>query len=358
MDPKPYAKCFRVGTGWNETNAIANFTLAEDAPSENSTMNVNGVSEAVVTQAFFADRALWVQTELIPGADMPDCLPNGTAPSSGCDYDELFAAPPPPAIPANLSAQSTDAFVVENTMASDPTTALVIEGHYALGFTTYAADVSGFSPSWGLVEIDAFPDAAALRPLAVHPAWLLAAWSVAPGGNVPWSRAAARPVQLTTSNLHTTLATDAGRIASNGSDYDQILWSLAALNVGLQTASLVPYSHTDPRTDGLSTAADDPLHPQLWNNVRRQVWAFGLDTRTAKLAVACMGVAVALVLARSALMLATRARHRDPPEMMVAAMKHTPRGEFEAAGNSQMRMERVRFEIRDDAREHIHFAKR
>ena len=359
-DPKPWAKCFRVGTGWNATNALANFTFARDSPSLNSSLNANDLVDPVVTNAFFADKSAWVQTALIPGVDMPPCLPNGTAPTdrSDCDYDKFFSAPVPDVIPDNRTFTSTDSFVVENTLRSDPALALMTEAHYSLGFTTYAADVSGFSPNWGIVEIDSFPDRSALTPLAVHPAWYLAAWSVADGANVGWARPSARQVQLTTQNLHDTLKSRGHHIASNGSDYDQILWAYTAINAGLQTASLLPYTFTDPSVDGLSFSKDDGLRPQLWNNVRRQVWSFGLDSRTSKLSVGVVFVAVALVALRSALMVVTRTKHREPGEMLIAAMKHSPRGEFETAMASQMRMERVRFGIQDDRYENIHFAKR
>ena len=355
---KPYAKCFRVGTGWNETNGIERFAVGHDSPPIDSPLNGNDITDQVNTTVYYADRAAWVQTTLVPDHDMPHCFPNGTAPKD-CDYDKLFSDPVPAAIPKNLTEQALNSFVIEQNVANDSTLTLMVEGHYSLGFTTYSADVSSFSPMWGLINIDSFPDPndpSEMRPLAVHPSWLLAAWSVGRNRNVPYTRVSARQLQLTSTRLHRKMA-GTGVLFRNASDYDQVLWNFIAMNTGLQAASLIPYETTDPKSDGLTTKADDPVTPLLWYNVRRQVWGFNMDSRTAKLAVGVMGVAVILVLLRTVLMLATRIRHREIPELLIAAMKHHPRGEFEVAGEQPRQMERVRFEIKDDVREHIHFRK-
>ena len=154
---EPWAKCFRVGTGWNATNAYVSFTLGKDNPYLNSTKNDSNILNPTVQKAFYSDKATWVQTNLEPG-DMPPCLPNGTAPTDkDCDYNAMFTAPVPSVIPQNLTNQTYDSFVVENSMLSDPSIALVIDAHYTYGFTTYAADVSAFSTSWGVVEIGQCP---------------------------------------------------------------------------------------------------------------------------------------------------------------------------------------------------------
>ena len=353
---EPYAKCYRVGTGWNATNAVATFTVGQDSPPLNSTLNKSNLTDTVLTRTYFADKAMWQQTILEPGNDMPPCLPNGTAPTNqDCDYDAMFNSPPPAAIPQNATFQTANNFIIENTLATDPSIAIMVEGHYSLGFATYTADVSGFSPSWGVVQIDSFPDPASVTPLVVHPSWLLAAWSVRNGSNVPYTRVSARQLQLTMANLHRSLA-NASHVAADVDD-DVYLWQLIVWSAGLQAASLVPFATTDPQSDDLPYDWDDPVHPSLASWVRRQVWSFGLDTRTAKLAVIVLGVAIVLVLLRTALMLWTRTRLRDLPELMIAAMRHTPRGEFQAAEGSQMRMERMRFQIEDSPAEHIHFRK-
>ena len=343
-----YAKCFRAGTGWNSSNALSQFTVGQDEQLDDSSV------EVVVTNAYHSDKAVMIKSTFTPGVDIPACLPNGTLPSSNdCDWDTFFSQTPAAGLPSNMTDELTNSFIIENTVSTDPAIRLVIEVFLYVGFTTYSTDASIYDPSWGIATIDTFPTN--LKPMTLNSAWLLAAWSTNNDTNVSVWRISSRQLQKTISNLHATLAKN--HIIPDD-DLDNLYWYLLSFYTALQAASLVNFDTTDPNSDGLNLAPDDSTHPQLWKQVRRQVWAYGYDSRTSKLGIAVLIVGILCTITRSILALWTRTRLRSPVELLVAAMKHHPRGEFDLAGNSEIKMSRVRFEIQDNKHDRIFFTKR
>ena len=343
-----YAKCFRAGTGWNSSNAISQFTVGLDEVADDPTF------EVVTTNAYRSDKAMYIKSTFTPGVDVPPCLPNGTVPNSvACDWDSMFSQPPPVGLPSNLTSEMTNSFIIENTVSTDPAIRLVIEMFLSVGFAAYTTDASIYDSSWGAVTIDVFPSDP--QPIVMNSAWLLAAWSASNDTNISVWRISARQLQKTISNLHSTLVENS--IVSSD-DQNLLYWYLLSINSGLQAASFINFDTTDPSTDGLALGQDDPIRPTLWTRVRRQVWAYGTDSRTSKLGIAVLAVGIVCTLARSILALVTRIRLRSPVELMVAAMKHHPRGEFDLAGSSEMKMARVRFNIQDNKHDHIFFTKK
>ena len=349
-----YVKCFRVGEGWNSSNTLSTFTAGAEQNMNDSSI------EVVQVNAYASDKAVYFKSSFTPDVVMQPCLPNGTVPSDlYCDWDALFARDPPAGIPANMTNQTRNAFIFENGVMDDPSAKLVVEAYLSVGFATYSVDTAESSPTRGMVQIDRFPEQDEIRPIIMNSAWLLASWSVSDGSDAQWWRISTRQLQHTISRLHAFLVSDEGLSEDNlDTNLDLLYWYLLSLNSGLEAASLLPWSLTDPDVDGLRLAADDRARPTLGRNLRRQVWAYGLETRSSKLGVAVLLAGIVCVVARVLLAVLTRVRHRSPAEILIAGMKHRPRGEFDAAGHSARLMERVRFEMRDDSDYHMHFAKR
>ena len=351
-----YAKCLRAGTGWADSNAVSQFEVGTDMETDARAVNSSSFFEAVITNAYYSDKAMLVKSTFTPGLDVPPCLPNGTVPSSvECNWDSMFSQAPPKGVPSNITSKLTNSFIVESTVSTDPALRTVAEMFMSQGFATYSTDASIYDSSWGVVNIDVFPTADKLKPIVMNSAWFLAAWSINNHTILSDWRISARQLETTVSNLHWFLATD--QIIPLD-DPNVFYWYLLTLNSGLQAASLINFNMTDPATDNLALDKNDATHPQIWRQVRRQVWAYGIDSRTSKLGLAVLAVGIICTIARTILALFTRIRLRSPVELLVAAMKHTPRGEFDLAGNSEVKMSRVRFEIQDNKHDRIFFTKR
>ena len=350
-DTHPVAKCQREGVGWNSSNALNSFsvgTLASGQPDPDAAV--------IITNAYFSDKAAFVVLDYSSDDPFPQCLPNGTVPSNVvCDFDKMFSDPPPAGLKPNITSLASNALILEHQLEGDPDLTMMMEAYMSVGVALYTTDVSNasYSASFGDVDIDQFPDQT--NPIIVDSAWYLAAWSVNNGGDIPWIRESGRQLQITMTAIYNTIA-DIGY--ANYSSGDNWYWRHLQTNALLQTASMLSWSYTDPSTDGLNLAQNDQYEPQLYNNVRRQVWAYGLDSRTSILGVVVLSIGILSAMARTVLSIFTRIKHRSPVEVLVAALKHEPRREFDAAGHSERKMAKIRFEIQDDVHDEIFFTKR
>ena len=249
--------------------------------------------------------------------------------------------------------QRTNAFIVENASMNDTSLGFIFESYLEVGFTTYAVDVtnSSYSSSFGVVQINDLPDLSETVPVAMNSSWYLAAWSVKDDYDVSYYRWPAQALQGTIINLY-------NEVMQNGTvDYDGIdFWNWLELGsyTVLQAASLLPYNYTNPNTDGFS---DDSFHPQFAKNAVRQVYTFGLNSRTSILGVVVTTIGIMVAMARAILGVWARVRHREPIELLVAAMKHEHKSEFEGCGTSEQKMAKIRFGIHDDMEEKIKFTK-
>ena len=346
-----YAKCFRAGTGWNSSSVISQFTTG----TTDSGWIAPPAPEPIISTSFFSDNATFVLSDWSTGnLKMPPCFPNGTLPAnSNCDWDTLFSAAPPAGMPANTT-QRSNAFIVENANMNDTSIGFVFESYIEVGFTTYAVDVtnSSFSSSFGVVQINDLPDLSQTVPVAMNSSWYLATWSVKDGYDVSYFRWPARALQQTIMDLYDQVVQD-GTVDYDGIDYLN-WWQLGSYSV-LQAASLLPYNTTNPNTDGVSDS--DSFHPQFAKNAVRQVYTFGLNSRTSILGVTVLGFGIIIAMIRAIIGVWARVRHREPIELLVAAMKHEHKSEFDGCGTSEQRMAKIRFGIHDDMEEKIKFTK-
>ena len=347
-----YAKCFRAGTGWNSSSTISTFnvgTVASGRPEDNYTM-------PVVTRSFFSDRSAFIANDINTGNITDPCFPNGTVSSTAnCNYEKIFTDPIPKSIPANYSAV-TNAFIVENYVMNDTSLSFISENYLGVGFSTYAVDVTNetSSSSFGVVQINALP--ITTTPVVMDSSWFQAAWSVNNGEDVSWLRFSPRKLQLTIQNLYRQVSRSPWEI--DMTMYDQVFWSQLNSYSLLEAASLLPYNYTDPASDGLKTAFDDAQHPQLAKNANRQVYAFGIDSRTSIVGVVVTSLGCVIAVARAVVGVWSRIRHREPIEILVSAMKHESRAEFEGIEHSETKIAKVRFGIHDNTHDQLLFHKK
>lgn len=73
-----------------------------------------------------------------------------------------------------------------------------------------------------------------------------------------------------------------------------------------------------------------------------------MGSRTSYLGASVGLLGCAVVLAQVILGFVDRRRYRSPTQLLVAALEHAPRGEFEGKGHNEVAMAGVRFHIQDD----------
>ena len=113
----------------------------------------------------------------------------------------------------------------------------------------------------------------------------------------------------------------------------------------------VPSASTD-----LTALTEDRLHPVLSFNVRRQVWGYGIDSRTHVLGTIVFILGILVVCVRTILILVTRYRERSPTELMVAAMKYQMgKDVFEGMENNEIGMSKAKFRMWEDEKDEICF---
>lgn len=112
----------------------------------------------------------------------------------------------------------------------------------------------------------------------------------------------------------------------------------------MQTLSVVEYNTTissDPAKAGSNT------NPWLYRTANMYVWAFGMGSRTSYLGVVVAIAGVLVVLVQFVLGLVDRRRYRSVTQLLVAALEHSPQGEFDGQEHNEKEMARVRFHIQD-----------
>ena len=93
----------------------------------------------------------------------------------------------------------------------------------------------------------------------------------------------------------------------------------------------------------------NPERPILTRNGRMYVWAYGLGSRTSYLGTVVALAGALIVVWQFVLGFVDRRRYRSPTQLVVAALEHSPRGEFEGKQHDEKEMARVRFHIKDDS---------
>jgi hypothetical protein len=306
------AKCIPWGSSWNAahiTQAYANF-LVED-------FSIN--QDNLPVQIFMTDRVAYIDSNTKPG-----CFTNGLINDNGtCDWNEIFSDNcNSPELGNTCVSQQTFEYYVPSLANSAINRNLTFfrwcHTSYTLGFATYILNPSSINNLLNLVEIDISNEA--VRPLEVHPDWILAAWAVDRNGSVHKSRLAA-----------TALISSFVKATNYTVSYPQAvpLYLLDFTGVHrsalIQAASMMTYSFIDAATV-FSVPTDRKQHPRLKVWVSGQLWKFGLGSRSSKFGAAVMIAGCVIVLLRTIF-------HRwdvpSPVELIVEALRYENGGEFD-----------------------------
>ena len=177
-DDPSYTKCLKLGTGWDSTYEIANFTVFGD-------------SSFALVQVYFSDKATYLSKDLDP--DLLDaCGVNSSLTGSKrCPWDTIFDDDH---LSGDMNNLRTNLITVEVTMpVGYPYDYFVLEAVTYAYNATYTLDTSPVSNPNYMVQIDGVPDpqAVGMEPVAVDPDWLLAAWSVDYDGELYSNRSVA-----------------------------------------------------------------------------------------------------------------------------------------------------------------------
>lgn len=219
-------------------------------------------------------------------------------------------------------------------------TTLVVDFVTFAGFTTYSLDSSLVSNPTSFVATGDLPSNAST--ILVDPSWYLAAWATEEGASVQSNRTSSILLQSVMQ-----WQWNSGRLRNVDRAWDNWLnQQYVALIPILQTVSLLDFS-TTPVTD-VKADSKDTDHPILQRRAQMYVWAYGVTSRTAELGVAVAIAGCLVVVWFFILGFTDRRRYRSPTQLVVAALEHSPRGEFVGRGHDEVAMARVRFHIRDN----------
>ncbi|KAL8696787.1 MAG: hypothetical protein Q9201_007477 [Fulgogasparrea decipioides] len=326
-----YTKCLRLGLGNTDTKYYSQFYL----------QNVQKDSERPKTGVgvYYADKAMYYNDTEDFGSGIRDCVNNDTA--YLCDWDKIFSTP----LPIELRNTSTNVGVISYGIPGENNTdARVYCDHVTyLSFPTYSVDTSTRSNPQNLVILNNLPqiqdDAI---PLAVHPDWFLAAWSVDREMALDGNRQIVKELKRVLPSIYDGSSSEADL-------YEFLLMHIYALG---QSLSMVNFYWDEPAAAPASKQARaaedrDNLHPVFHTFATIHVWAYGLSGRTSKLGVAVVGLGSVLVLLRVALGIFTGVQERSTVEVLRAAFEHRHEGEFDGL-EEESHLAKVRYQVVDD----------
>ncbi|KAK5174658.1 uncharacterized protein LTR77_001740 [Saxophila tyrrhenica] len=323
-----YTRCIRTGSGWSSENKKAQFFT--DQIYNNATGNTDpGVDITVYT----SDKAAYFKDGKRPSWIPAPCLSVGRLLNNTiCPWERIFTADEDSDVFNRTQHSVTVEFYMGNG-SSD--THFVVDFVPYYDFTMYSLNANPVSNPAKLVQTADLPVHNALS-FAMDPNWYVAAWSTSEQGSLFANR-------TTTQLLQNTMQSQLQN-PSNDWIYNQN-YDYLALIPTLQALSLIDYS-TAPVDSHINTK--DPARPILSRWAQMYVWSYGIGSRTSELGVAVAIAGCLVVLWQVVLGLADRRRYRSPTQLVVAALEHSPRGEFEGKGHNEVEMARVRFHIRDN----------
>lgn len=208
-----------------------------------------------------------------------------------------------------------------------------------LNFTSYQLDASPLTNPTILATTQKLPLYG--TPIHIDPTWMLAAWTVDNHGILPSDR---------TATIETVRTLDRYRVL-NLSDTDQFhilsdrLNYISLLPV-VQALSLIDFtSKAHGSVKAARQAAKEPSQPHLTRRAHIFVWAYGLDSRTAKIGTAVVIVGIVVVLVQVVLGFVDRRRRVSLMQLIVAALEHVPTGEVRGVGAREDEVARTRFRV-------------
>jgi len=337
-----FTKCVRVGSGWSDLNEVTGFAIAGEY---DDTMSVT--SPGVGFSIFSSDKAQFFPNNTFPSWLPPDCLVDGQVPSTTvyCDWEKLFQTETDTYL--YNRTQNVTTIEMSYTNTSDLlTSTLTVDFVAFLNFTTYELDASLLTNPVALATTQALPQSG--TSIHVHPAWMLAAWTVDKYGALKPNRTATKEVLQTMRRLNSYY--------SDNKSVDPI--DLAS---HISYISLLPISHALSMIDynttahnstkaaiAIAQAALDPAHPHLTRRARLYAWAYGINGRTSRWGAAVAIIGILIVLAQTALGFVDRRKPPSLDQLLVAALEYVPRDDFQqGAGRHDDEVAKVHFLVQE-----------
>ncbi|CEL10401.1 hypothetical protein ASPCAL13521 [Aspergillus calidoustus] len=298
--PNPdQGRCIRWGSGWKESpqTTSVEFTMP----------NITDAEYDLTVTIYATPMARWV---LYP------CWADGS-----CPWDQIFEEPAAP----NEFNISGPQLTYIYSMPEHTTSTVWCYNVAHLGFADYTLDPNPLTNYLGLVQLSilnghpsADPKSNNRAVATVHPDWVLAAWSVSPGGEISPTRGSIG--RFSEAFLEATAPEREGeRINLMFSSVHT--WSSAQVLsfINYDTATI---SSAQERGEQEQRVKDDPLLQSFlpsWATV--QVWKFGIESRTSILGVVIMTTGVVIVLLTTILWIEPP---KTPTGLVVGALLHSP----------------------------------
>ncbi|KAL9064466.1 MAG: hypothetical protein Q9157_007824 [Trypethelium eluteriae] len=341
-----YTKCFRAGQGWNETNKLYEFSLP---PISNNATTESFSAGRTAVSVYFSDKAVYFNETTDFGSGIAACYSDSRAnngqSAASCDWDKIFNTD----MPGFLQNSSNSVLNTEYYLASAASTKsplrVYCDATAILNFTTYSIDPTLTANPALTVQVAGFPDGAANGSnVVLDPSWLLAAWSVNPNSTVSSNRSMTFNLQR---NIQSWSNVNLTNDIWNNFTYSNNQNEFTDLNYAplLQALTMINYDFTnitDPT--GVKCSGDSSI---LCSTIVVQVWAYGINTRTAILGVVVSILGILVVFARLILGIIYRSKPECSEfELLVGALEHQNQGEFEGLHHEKDEG-RVRYQILD-----------
>lgn len=324
-----YTKCMQVGSGWGELNKKASFGVFGKYDESDEQKVTPGVNVTI----YSSEKVAYLPNGTLPSWLPPVCLSNSTKlNSTHCDWTRLFTVDPEsPMVNRSVNINTIEYLTYDGESSAN----FVVDFAPVLAFTNYSLDPSPFTNPTLFVKNSDLPNWG--KSVHIDPSWILAAFAADSDGMLHTNRTMTNLLveQMLVIFKNQTLSID---------DTESNLASAALLPI-YQTLSLVDHS-TKFRTE--TDQVVDVDHPLLQRHARMSVWAYKLGSRTSYMGAAVGILGCVVVIAQAILGFIDRRRYRSPTQLLVAALEHAPRGEFEGKQHDEKAMASVRFHIQDD----------
>jgi hypothetical protein len=312
-----YNECIRTGHGWSNASAHSQFFLGDSSSTAGN----------ISVDVYFTDRRNAFNSSALPCST--------TQPNGQCDWDEIFSANTSDIL--EFPTQNVGVLEFNTPSSSNPSQRLFCQIAAYIGVLQYALNPSPYINSLGIVQTypltDIFTDT---EPSVMHPDWILAAWSVKANGTVDGTKAEAKEMVKAIKDV---------LVYNASSSHWNHLLNLNGYAV-LQAMSMVNYHTIDKPIE------DGQLLLEAYVSV--QVWAYGLGSRTSKMAAAVVIAGCICVLLHTIIAAKIRMMKRSTHELLLAALEHQDAGHLHAL-SSDTQKAKVRYEIKDEEDGRISF---
>ncbi|KAG8528352.1 uncharacterized protein KY384_007270 [Bacidia gigantensis] len=331
--------CFRTGKGFNHVNNIRSFWIG----SNDSRGSIN-------VDVFFADMVtFWTDTDDF-GTGIRPCLTHYY--NASCDWDFIFSDQH---LPEYLKCCTDSNFVssyslpISDSYKSEARFFLSTQAY--MHFPLYQLDISKKTNPTLLVQFQNTGIKGGTEPVVIHPDWFLAAWSVDNNGTVDGYRGIAQSLFNLLPSTSNSDSSEESLIVSNMCTY-----------VLFQTLTMPTFANTSfdikDRTMIFPSSAANASSPHVLETwAIRNVWTYGLNSRTAYWGIAVVLLGCLIVITKLIVGAKTSVIQFSPIEMLIAAVKFEPRGEFTGLGKTKDRAS-IRFSLQQETDDSPEFVSR